>query len=61
MFNKKIESSTFDVFALYVCMGLVTYVVGKIAYGAGKEKGMEEQRKRDNGIPTYYDFYRNES
>ena len=61
MFNKKIESSTFDVFALYVCMGLVTYVVGKIAYGVGKEKGMEEQRKRHNGIPTYYDFYGKES
>ena len=38
MFNKKIESSTFDVFALYVCMGLVTYVVGKIAYNNWKGK-----------------------
>lgn len=54
MFNRKIESSTFDVFALYVCMGFVTYVVGAIAYGIGKEKGQEEEASKR---PRYHVHY----
>lgn len=61
MFNRKIESSIFDVVSLYVCMGFVTYVVGAIAYNFGKDKAKEEIRRKHNDSPSYYDFYREES
>lgn len=60
---RKIETTAFDVVALYTCIGFVTYVVGKLAYECGKDVGKKEEktkRKRHKGIPLYYDFYEEE-
>ena len=59
---KKFEISTLDVCALYVCMGLVTYVVGGLAYQIGKDKGREEEQKRHNRRSNrhYEDLYERE-